>query len=110
MKIKIHGQKGYVRSHVRITESFIKLNTIEDKDLPGQADVCRIEVAMAIPYPIGLYPAIKSSAIGQHLLRISFDLLEDGTHQDTLANEAFRLIKIFQHIDRYSLGSSEFPN
>jgi hypothetical protein len=54
MIIQVHEQKGDVRRHVRIAETPVELDTVEDGNFFSQADMLKVEVSVAIAnLPVG---------------------------------------------------------
>ena len=76
MKVQVHGQKGQIAGHVGITESMVEFQTVVNLDFGFQADIARVQVAVAVPDSVigdaafkkGTVLIDKPSGVAQHRL------------------------------------------
>ena len=63
MIIQIHCQESYLGCYIAVPEPVVELDAVINANPIGEADVCRVKVAVAISYPAASHSGIKEGRI-----------------------------------------------
>jgi len=59
VEIQVHSQESDLAGNIDISESIIEFDTVEDTQPIDEADMRRVQISMAVPYPALFNPFSK---------------------------------------------------
>src|SRR6266545_2863222 len=77
MQVEVHEEKGDVGRGIGIAKAAVELDAVEDADVIGEADVSRMDVAVAVPDEAAGNPlSEKLTLVGQKVVHPVTDKLQ----------------------------------
>jgi hypothetical protein len=63
VEVQVHRQEGDLPGYITIPETVVEFNAVINLDSVGEANMRRMEVSMAVPYPAFLRPSAEKEGI-----------------------------------------------